>query len=100
MNAYDVIVRPVLTEKSYAVIQSKVYNFIVNKDATKIDIKNAIKEIFKVDVEKVNTMNYKASTKTMNTKAGRTKGTTASFKKAIVTLKAESKPIEFFESLN
>lgn len=100
MNAYEVIVRPVLTEKSYAGIQGKVYTFIVNKDATKIDIKNAIKEIFKVDVAKVNTMNYKASTKTMNTKAGRTKGTTAAYKKAIVTLTADSKPIEFFESLN
>lgn len=100
MNAYDVIVRPVMTEKSYAGIQAKVYTFIVNKDATKIDIKNAVKEIFKVDVAKVNTMIYKPTVKTQNTKSGRTKGKTASYKKAIVTLTEASKPIEFFESLN
>ena len=99
MNAYEIIVRPVLTEKSYAGIQNKVYTFIVNKDATKIDIKNAVKEIFKVDVAKVNTINYKPTTKIQNTKAGRTKGKTASYKKAIVTLTEDSKPIEFFESL-
>lgn len=100
MNAYDVIVKPVLTEKSYAGIQAKVYTFIVNKDATKVDIKNAVKEIFKVNVAKVNTMIYKPTTKTQNTKSGRTKGQTASFKKAVVTLTEDSKPIEFFESLN
>ena len=100
MNAYDVIVKPVLTEKSYAGIQGKIYTFIVNKNATKVDIKNAIKEIFKVDVAKVNTMIYKSTTKTQNTKSGRTKGQTASYKKAIVTLTEGSKPIEFFESLN
>ena len=60
----------------------------------------AVKEIFKVDVAKVNTMIYKPTTKTQNTKSGRTKGKTASFKKAIVTLTENSKPIEFFESLN
>ena len=57
-------------------------------------------EIFKVDVAKVNTMIYKSTTKTQNTKSGRTKGQTASYKKAIVTLTEGSKPIEFFESLN
>lgn len=100
MNAYDVIVKPVMTEKSYAGIQGKVYTFIVNKDATKVDIKNAVKDIFKVEVAKVNTMIYKPTTKTQNTKSGRTKGKTASYKKAIVTLTESSKPIEFFESLN
>lgn len=99
MNAYEVIIKPVLTEKSYAGIQAKMYTFIVNKEATKVDIKNAVKEIFKVDVAKVNTMNYKATTKIQNTRAGRTKGKTSAYKKAIVTLKADSKPIEFFESL-
>ena len=100
MNAYDVIVRPVLTEKSYADISSKRYTFIVNSNATKIDVKNAVKEIFKVDVAKVNTINVKPTKKSQNTKAGKVFGRTSAYKKAIVTLTSDSKPIEFFESLN
>ena len=98
MNAYDVIIKPVMTEKSYAGIQNKVYTFVVSKDATKVDVKNAVSKIFGVEVEKVNTVNVKAKTKTQNTKGGRTVGKTSSYKKAIVTLKADSKPIEFFEN--
>ncbi len=98
MDAYDVIIKPVMTEKSYAGIQNKTYTFVVNKDATKIDIKNAVNKIFNVEVEKVNTLNVKPKTKTQNTKGGRTIGKTSSYKKAIVTLKADSKPIEFFEN--
>lgn len=100
MNAYDIIVKPVLTEKSYADIANKKYTFIVSKDATKVDVKNAVKEIFKVEVDKVNTINVKPKTKTQNTKSGRTVGKTTAYKKAIVTLTQDSKPIEFFESLN
>ena len=100
MNAYDVIVKPVLTEKSYADIARKRYTFTVNNDATKIDVKNAVKEIFKVDVAKVNTINVKPTKKSQNTKAGRVIGKTSAYKKAIVTLTQDSKPIEFFESLN
>jgi len=98
MNACDVIIKPVMTEKSYAGIQNKVYTFVVSKDATKVDVKNAVSKIFGVEVEKVNTVNVKAKTKTQNTKGGRTVGKTSSYKKAIVTLKADSKPIEFFEN--
>ena len=98
MDAYDVIIKPVMTEKSYAGIQNKTYTFVVNKDATKIDIKNSVNKIFNVEVEKVNTLNVKPKTKTQNTKGGRTIGKTSSYKKAIVTLKADSKPIEFFEN--
>ena len=100
MNAYDVIVKPVLTEKSYAGIAGKRYTFIVNPNATKIDVKNAVKEIFNVDVAKVNTINVKPTKKSQNTKAGRVVGKTSAYKKAIVTLTSDSKPIEFFESLN
>lgn len=100
MNAYDVIVKPVLTEKSYADIARKRYTFIVNTNATKIDVKNAVKEIFNVDVAKVNTINVKPTKKSQNTKAGRVVGKTSAYKKAIVTLTSDSKPIEFFESLN
>ncbi len=98
MDAYNVIIRPVMTEKSYAGIQNKVYTFVVSKDATKVDVKNAVNKIFGVEVDKVNTVNVKAKTKAQNTKGGRTVGKTSSYKKAIVTLKADSKPIEFFEN--
>ncbi len=100
MNAYDIIKKPLLSEKSYAKISEKVYTFIVNKNATKVDIKNAVEEIFKVNVDKVNTMNVKGHEKSQNTKKGRTVGRTSDYKKAVVTLKKESKPIAFFESLS
>lgn len=100
MNAYDVIKKPLLSEKSYAKISEKVYTFVVDKNATKVDIRKAVEEIFKVQVEKVNTMNVKGHEKSQNTKKGRTVGKTSDYKKAIVTLKADSKPIAFFESLS
>ena len=100
MNAYEIIKKPLLTEKSYAKIGEKVYTFVVDKNATKVDIRNAVEEIFKVQVEKVNTMNVKGHEKSQNTKKGRTVGRTSDYKKAIVTLKKDSKPIAFFESLS
>ena len=100
MNAYEIIKKPLLTEKSYAKISEKVYTFVVDKNATKVDIRNAVGEIFKVQVEKVNTMNVKGHEKSQNTKKGRTVGRTSDYKKAIVTLKRDSKPIAFFESLS
>lgn len=100
MKAYDIIKKPLLSEKSYAKIQDKVYTFVVEKSATKVDIKKAIEEIFKVDVESVNVMNVKGHKKSQNTKQGRTVGRTSDYKKAIVTLKKDSKPIAFFESLS
>lgn len=95
MNKFDIIISPVMTEKSYDGIQSKKYTFKVDRRATKTQIKVAIEDIFGVKVEKVNTSNYDGKKKRM----GRNEGTTAAFKKAIVQLKADSKPIEFFESL-
>lgn len=100
MNAYEIIKKPLLSEKSYAKIQGKVYTFIVEKSATKIDIKRAVEEVFKVEVESVNTVNVKGHEKSQNTKKGRTVGRTSDYKKAIVTLKESSKPIAFFESLS
>jgi large subunit ribosomal protein L23 len=99
-NYYEVIRRPLLSEKSYARIKDKVYTFVVDKDATKVDIRNAVEKAFNVEVEKVNVVNVKGHEKSQNTKKGRTVGKTSDYKKAIVTLKETSKPIAFFESLS
>ena len=96
MNAYDIILKPILSEKSFDGISDKRYTFEVAKSASKTDIKNAVEQIFKVKVEKVNTVNYDGKIKRM----GRHEGRTASYKKAIVQLTKESKEIEFFESLS
>ena len=98
MKQYDVIIKPVLTEKSYADIANKKYTFVVKKDATKPEIKKAIESIFGVKVEKVNTANVSGKEKSHD--RGRTHGFTASYKKAYVTLTADSKSIEFFDSLS
>ncbi len=100
MDANDIIVRPLLTEKSYSGIQNKTYTFIVNKNANKVQIAKAVEEKFKVEVARVNTILVKGSKKTQNTKQGRTVGRTSDYKKAIVTLTEKSKPIAFFESLS
>ena len=99
MRAHDIIIKPILTEKSYAGIANKVYTFKVAKDANKVEIRKAIEEIFGVEVEKVNTLNVKGHEKTQNTKQGRTVGRTSDYKKAVVTLTKESKTIAFFDSL-
>ena len=99
MKAYDIIKKPLMSEKSYAGLGSKVYTFVVDKNANKVEIKNAVEEIFKVKVEKVNTITVKGHKKSQNTKSGRTFGKESDIKKAIVTLTEDSKPIAFFESL-
>ena len=98
MREYDVIIKPVLTEKSYADIAFKKYTFVVKKDATKVEIRKAIESIFGVKVAKVNTTNVNGKEKSQD--RGRTHGFTASYKKAYVTLTADSKSIEFFDSLS
>lgn len=100
MTAHDIILKPVLTEKSYAGIQNKVYTFIVAKDANKIQIAKACEELFGVEVARVNTLNVKGKIRTRNTKSGVTKGSTGDYKKAVVFLKDSSKSIEFFDSLS
>ena len=100
MKAYDINKKPLMSEKSYAQIQNKIYTFVVDKNANKVEIRKAIEEIFGVQVAKVNTVTTKGETKVRNTKSGVVKGKTSDVKKAIVTLKADSKPIAFFESLS
>lgn len=95
MFAEDIILKPVLTEKGYDGIADKKYTFIVKKSANKIEIRNAVEKLFGVKVAKVNTLNCKGKLKRM----GRNEGYTPDRKKAIVTLKEDSKPIEFFNSL-
>ena len=95
-SAYDIIIKPVLTEKSYADMADKKFTFQVAISANKTEIKNAIEEIFEgVKVESVNTMRIEGKMK----RQGRTMGRTAEIKKAIVTLKKDSKGIEFFEGM-
>lgn len=95
MTAYDIIIEPILSEKSYDGIANKRYTFEVVKSATKTQIKAAVEQIFQVKVDKVNTSNYDGKLKRM----GRNEGRRSAFKKAIVTLTDDSKAIEFFESL-
>ena len=100
MNAHDIILKPILTEKSYSGINNKVYAFKVKDGVNKVQIRKAVEEIFNVQVEKVNTVKVKGKEKSQNTKNGRTVGKTSDYTKAIVTLKKDSKPIAFFESLS
>ena len=95
MTVYDIIIEPVLSENSYDGIAMKRYTFIVAKNANKTQIKDAVEQIFGVEVAKVNTSNYDGKVKRM----GRYEGRRPSYKKAIVTLTENSKAIEFFESL-
>ena len=95
-NVYDVILRPVLTEASYEGIEEKRYVFEVAKTANRTEIKQALETIFKgVKVENVNTLRTLGKIK----RQGRTSGRTPEIKKAYVTLKKDSKPIEFFEGM-
>ena len=96
MLAHDIIIKPLLSEKSYAGIKDKKYYFIVAKNANKTQIKLAIEEIFGVQVEKVNTANCHGKLK----RQGKYEGYTSDYKKAAVQLKQDSKSIEFFDSLS
>lgn len=91
----DIIIAPVITEKSMSGIAGKKYTFKVAKDANKLEIADAVEKLFKVTVAKVNTVSVRGR----NRRMGRYEGKTPSWKKAIVTLKADSKTIEFFDGL-
>ncbi len=99
MNSYDLLRRPIITERSMEAYYDKAgneikkYTFEVPQSANKIEIKKAVEEVFGVKVDKVNTMNITGKVKRM----GRNEGRRASWKKAIVTLAADSKTIEFFD---
>lgn len=96
MDPHDIIIRPVLTEKSYDLIPGRTYTFIVDKRATKPAIARALEQIFGVQVARVNTLNSLGKMK----RQGKTQGRRPSTKKAFVTLKPESKGIEFFDSMS
>ena len=100
MRAHDIIIAPVITEKSMSGIADKKYTFKVAKDANKIEIAEAVEKLFKVKVAKVNTLNCKGKIRTRNTKSGVTEGSTGDYKKAIVYLTEDSKSIAFFGSLS
>ncbi len=95
MAAQDIILRPVITEKTMAGNSLKKYTFEVAKSATKIDVKRAVEELFGVKVSKVNTLHVRGQLR----RQGRNEGYTRSWKKAVVTLTEDSKTIEFFESM-
>ena len=94
-SPYDIIRKPVISEKSMAGVQEKKYTFEVAVDANKAEIADAVEKIFKVEVDKVRTITVRGHEKRM----GVNKGYTAKKKKAIVTLTKKSKTIEFFDSM-
>ena len=96
MKTFDIIKKPILSEKTYAGIQNKKYAFVVDVNANKVEIKKAVEEIFGVKVKSVNTVNVNGKLK----RQGKTQGYRSDYKKAYVTLTADSKAIEFFESLS
>ena len=93
---YDVILKPIITEKSMNAMGEKKYTFLVHPDANKTQVKEAVEKMFEgTKVKSVNTMNLDGKTK----RRGMTFGKTAKRKKAIVALKEDSKDIEIFEGL-
>ena len=95
-TAYDIILKPVITEQSMEAVEEKRYVFYVLPTATKTEIKAAIEEIFGVKVEKVNTLRMDGKAKRQGAYPA---GKTASWKKAVVKLSADSKNIELFEGM-
>lgn len=96
LKYYDVILKPVVSERSMAIMEANKYTFLVHPDSTKIQIKEAVEKMFEgTKVDRVNTMNYDGKMK----RRGMTKGKTRARKKAIVMLKEDSKQIEFFQGM-
>lgn len=93
-HVYDVIRKPIVTEKSVALMEQNKYTFVVDKRATKTEIKHAVEKVFNVKVINVATMNMKGKLRTM----GKTQGYRPDWKKAIVTL-AEGSRIEILEGM-
>ncbi len=96
LKYYDVILKPVITEKSMNAMSNKEYTFLVHPDATKIQVKDAVEKMFAgTKVERVNTMNLDGKTR----RRGAVVGKTAKTKKAVVKLTEDSKDIEVFAGL-
>ena len=89
----DILIRPVITEKTNDLMAENKYTFVVKRDANKIEIAHAVEKIFKLKVESVTTANMRGKLKRM----GVHQGYRPSWKKAVVTLTADSKPIEIFQ---
>ena len=96
-SARDIIIRPVVSEKSYAGLERNSYTFLVDTRANKTEIKEAVQRIWDVSVVSVNTLNRRGKQKGRNTRGGRVSGSRPNEKRAIVTL-AEGDAIEIFES--
>ena len=95
-NAYDIIKRPVITEQSMESVADKKYVFMVDIDSNKTEIKAAVEEVFGVKVAKVNTIRMQGKVKRTGAYPA---GRRAAYKKAIITLTADSKTIELFEGM-
>ena len=95
MEAHDIIIRPIITEKAMLGTSQKKYTFKVDKNANKVEIAKAVEKVFGVQVEKVNTLNVRGKMR----RRGRTTGFTPAWKKAVVKLKEGSKGIEFFDTM-
>ena len=98
LQASQIVLRPVISEKSMDETQRGKYTFAVHDDANKLMIKDAVEELFKVSVVDVNVLTTKAKEKSRNRKRGRIQGFTSPWKKAVVTVAAGDK-IEFFEGV-
>lgn len=95
----EILLKPIITEKMTAQVDDlNRYGFIVEKNANKLQIKNAVEELYGVSVESVNTMRYAGKTKTRYSKTGVVRGKASSYKKAIVTL-VEGETIDFYSNI-
>lgn len=99
MNAHKIIIRPVITEKNTRLGEINKYVFEVAMETNKIEVKKAIEEVFGVNVKNVNIVNVRGKLRRRRTRHGVTQGYTRDWKKAVVTLTPDSKPIEIFEGV-
>ena len=99
MSFHKIIIRPVITEKNTRANQIDKYTFEVARETNKIEVRKAIEEVFGVTVKNVNIVNVRGKLKRRRTRKGVTEGYTRDWKKAIVTLTPDSKPIEIFEGV-
>ena len=98
-NTGHIIIKPLVTEKMTALSEKlNKYGFIVRREANKIEIKNAVEEMYNVTVLDVNTMRYAGKNKSRFTKAGNIRGKTSAYKKAIISL-SKSDTIDFFSNI-
>jgi len=95
ITAYDIIIKPVITERSMDDAQERKYTFKVHVDANKTQVKHALEEVFDIRIAKVNIMNVRGKKK----RQGKNTGFTSASKKAIVTLAEGSNELEFFQNL-